>query len=90
MFGEWGGGQSQGRYWSPAIEAFERDGKYIVHAELPGLNKDDVKVELIDDAIVIQGERKFEHEDQQNGVHRTERRYGHFYRSIPLPEGERH
>lgn len=73
--------------WSPAIEVTERDGKYNVRAELPGLSPDDVRVEVVNDALVIQGERKVEHEEKDGGVQRTERQYGFFYRSIPLPEG---
>jgi HSP20 family protein len=73
--------------WTPAIEVSQRDGQYVVHAELPGLKPEDVKVEVADDALVIEGERKYEHEEDRGGVHRTERRYGRFYRAIPLPEG---
>jgi HSP20 family protein len=58
-----------------------------VHAELPGLKPEDVKVELTDNALVIQGERKYEHEENKSGVYRSERRYGQFYREIPLPQG---
>ena len=73
--------------WSPAVEVTERDGKYSVRAELPGLSPNDVKVEVANNALVIQGERKVEHEENDGGVQRTERQYGLFYRSIPLPEG---
>jgi HSP20 family protein len=73
--------------WSPAIEVSERDGKYSVRAELPGLSPNDVKVEVTNDVLVIQGERKVQHEEKDGGVERTERQYGLFYRSIPLPEG---
>lgn len=73
--------------WTPAIDVSQRDGQYVVHAELPGLKPEDVKVEVLDDALVIEGERKDEHEEDRGGVHRTERRYGRFYRAIPLPEG---
>jgi HSP20 family protein len=73
--------------WSPAIEVTERDGKYNVRAELPGLSPDDVRVEVVNNALVMQGERKVEHEEKDGGVQRTERQYGLFYRSIPLPEG---
>jgi HSP20 family protein len=73
--------------WSPAIEVGEHDGKYSVRAELPGLSPNDVKVEVTDDALVIQGERKVEQEQEEGGTRRTERQYGLFYRSIPLPEG---
>jgi HSP20 family protein len=79
-----GGGLSS---WSPAVEVSERDNQMIVCAELPGLKPEDVKVEVTDDALVIQGERKYEHEDKTGGRYHSERQYGHFYRAIPLPEG---
>ncbi len=75
------------RPWSPAIEVAERDGQMQVHAELPGLKPEDVKVEVTDEALIIRGERKYEHEDKDGDVYRSERRYGQFYREIPLPEG---
>jgi HSP20 family protein len=86
-FGGGRGGQQNMRAWSPAIEVSERDGNYVVCAELPGLRPEDVNVELADDALVIEGERRQEHEENQGGVHRTERSYGHFYRAVPLPDG---
>jgi HSP20 family protein len=73
--------------WTPAIEVSQRDGKYNVTAELPGLDPKDVKVEVDNDALVIQGERRSEVEEKNAGIERTERQYGLFYRSIPLPEG---
>jgi HSP20 family protein len=73
--------------WSPAIEVSQQGGKLKVHVELPGIEPKDVKVEVENDALVIQGERKFEHEEKDGGVQRTERQYGLFYRSIPMPEG---
>jgi HSP20 family protein len=54
---------------------------------LPGLKKEEVKVEVTDDALIIEGDRKREHQEDHEGFHRWERSYGHFYRSIPLPEG---
>ena len=73
--------------WSPQVEMFERDGKLVVRADLPGLNKDDVKVELTDNAVTISGERRSEHEEKREGFYRSERSYGSFFRRIPLPEG---
>lgn len=75
------------RMWSPAVEVSERDGKMLVHAELPGLSKDDVKIEVTGDVLIIQGERKREHQEEEKGFRRSERSYGSFCRYIPLPQG---
>jgi HSP20 family protein len=74
-------------FWSPAIEVVEGDGQLKVHADLPGLKPEDVRVEVANDQLIIQGERKYEHEEKKRGSYRSERRYGKFYRAIPLPEG---
>jgi HSP20 family protein len=73
--------------WLPQVEAFERDGKLIVRADLPGLTKDDINVDITDDAIKIRGERRQEKEEDEEGYYRSERSYGSFYREIPLPSG---
>jgi HSP20 family protein len=73
--------------WSPAIEVREGDGQLKVHADLPGLKPEDVRVEVTNDQLIIQGERKHEQEEKNKGVYRSERHYGQFYRAIPLPEG---
>lgn len=85
FYGEGGGNRSGS--WLPAIDVNERDGQLQVHAELPGLKPEDVKVEVTNDALIIQGERRYEHEEGQGQSYRSERRYGQFYREIPLPEG---
>lgn len=73
--------------WSPNVETFEREGQLVIRADLPGLSKDDVDVEITDDAITISGERRNENEEKREGYFRSERSYGSFYRQIPLPEG---
>jgi HSP20 family protein len=73
--------------WAPDVEMFQRNHEFVVRADLPGLKKDDVKVDVTDDTITIQGERQQEEETEREGVYRSERRYGSFYRMIPLPEG---
>ena len=73
--------------WTPRVEAFQQGDKFIVRAELPGLKKDDVQVELTNEAITIRGERRVEQQEEREGVYLTEREYGEFYRMIPLPDG---
>jgi HSP20 family protein len=86
-FAPTGRGEESSIAWIPAIEIEQRDNKLEVSAELPGLSEKDVKVEVDNDVLVIQGERKFEHEEKEGDIRRTERRYGQFYRAIALPEG---
>ncbi len=73
--------------WTPEVETFQRGDELVVRVDLPGLSKDQINVEVTDDAVVIQGERREESEDEREGFYRSERRYGSFYRTIPLPEG---
>jgi HSP20 family protein len=73
--------------WSPQVEMFERDGQLVVRADLPGVNKDDVRIELTEDALIIEGKRQEAREEKREGFYRSERIYGRFYREIPLPEG---
>jgi HSP20 family protein len=80
-------GAEQGALWSPHLEMFERNGKLVVTADLPGVKKEDVKVEVDQDAVTIQGQRRHEQTSRQQGYYRSERSYGSFYRTIPLPEG---
>lgn len=88
---EQGGGRGLssfgGGLWSPHIEVGERGGQLVVKADLPGVTKDDIRVELQDDALIIQGERRQELQEQREGVSYSERSYGSFMRSIPLPQG---
>lgn len=73
--------------WAPSVEVREQDNNLIVSADLPGLNKDDVKIEVTEDALILRGERKREQEEKRQGFYRSEVSYGEFYRAIPLPEG---
>jgi HSP20 family protein len=97
LFGQlWGGGRGRNfgtglpQMWVPQIEVFEDGGKVHVHADLPGMKKEDIKVSVDENQIVIEGERRSEHEDrepQQGGWRHSERSYGSFYRALALPEG---
>src|SRR6516164_8026010 len=57
-----------GAFFSPPMEVFEREGHLVVRADLPGLTKDDVHVEVTDEALTIEGERRAEHEERQGGA----------------------
>jgi len=69
------------------IDVFERDHHLVTKVDLPGLKKDEVKVEVTDNFLTISGERKAEKEEKREGYYRSERSYGSFHRQIPLPEG---
>lgn len=73
--------------WFPAMDLVETDDHFVLHADLPGVSEDDVKVELEDDVLTISGERKLEHEEKREGYRRIERASGTFSRSLTLPAG---
>lgn len=96
MFDDFGFGRSWGRglstgaaniTWAPQVEVYQRNNELVVRADLPGMKKEDIKVDVTEDAITIQGERRREQEEERGGVFRSERSYGSFYRTIRLPEG---
>jgi HSP20 family protein len=74
-------------FWSPDVEMYEDEGKLVVAAELPGMRKEDVQVQIEQDAIVISGERRYESRQNQSGRYVSERSYGTFHRVLRLPEG---
>lgn len=71
--------------WAPALDAFEDKDKYVVSVELPGIKKEDIHVTVHDGVLTISGERKSEKDVKEGTVHRTERYYGKFSRSVSLP-----
>ena len=73
--------------WSPKVDVVHRGNELVVRADLPGVNPDDVTVEVTDDAIILAGQRKEEHAEEEGGVYRLERSCGAFFREIPLPQG---
>ena len=72
--------------WAPQIDVFERGNRLITKVDLPGMTKDDIKVEVTDGFLTISGERKRETEEKKEDFYRCEREYGSFYRNVPLPE----
>jgi HSP20 family protein len=73
--------------WSPAIDVFQRGNDLVIRADVPGLTKDDITVDIADDQLTIRGERRYDHEEERDGVFRSERSYGSFCRVVPLPQG---
>ncbi|MGE5663601.1 MAG: Hsp20/alpha crystallin family protein [Deltaproteobacteria bacterium] len=70
--------------WSPAVDVYESGDDIVVKAEVPGVGRDDIGVEVKDGMLTLKGERKFEKEQKEN-YHRIERSYGTFVRSFGLP-----
>ena len=73
--------------WLPQIETFRRGDKLVLRADLPGLRKEDVSVEIEDGILTISGERSNEDVDDREGYYHSERSYGQFHRSLALPDG---
>ena len=93
-FGDFGFGRGwmrsamrESETWSPRVDVTQRGNELVITADLPGLTKEEVKVDVTADAITIQGERRREHDEERDGVYRSERSYGSFFRAVPLPEG---
>jgi HSP20 family protein len=80
-------GGATARRWLPPMDLAETDDEFVLKADLPGLAEKDVNIELEDNVLTISGERGSEHEERKEGVHRVERAYGTFSRSLSLPEG---
>jgi HSP20 family protein len=71
----------------PRVDVFEREGDLVIKAEVPGVKKDDIDLEVTDGDLVLRAERKEEREVKDENWYRMERSYGNLYRRLPLPEG---
>jgi HSP20 family protein len=71
--------------WMPQIDVSETAKEIRVTADLPGMEEKDLEVSLVEGALTIKGEKSEEHEEEKGDVHRSERQYGMFERTIPLP-----
>jgi HSP20 family protein len=80
---------TSGMIWSPEIDVFEKDNRLVTKVDLPGVKKEDVRVEVTDGHLAISGERKSETEKKTDTFYRCEREYGSFCRVVPLPDGVR-
>jgi HSP20 family molecular chaperone IbpA/uncharacterized membrane protein len=73
--------------WAPQVDLEQHGDQLVVTAELPGVKSEDVRVEIAENRLVLQGERRSERETTEGGVYRSERQYGSFHRTIRLPDG---
>lgn len=71
--------------WQPSMDLAENENDVVITAELPGIGKEDVKLSMQDNVLVIRGEKKQERTEKDESFHRVERSYGTFQRSIVLP-----
>lgn len=71
--------------WMPIVDIRETDDALLVQAELPGIDKKDIQLEVRDGVLTISGERRYEKDVKEENVHRVERAYGKFSRSFSLP-----
>ena len=87
FFGPANGGGTAARRWVPAMDLVETEDALVLTADLPGLERDDVSIEVKDNVLTIAGRRESEHTDSAGGYHRVERAFGSFSRSLALPDG---
>jgi HSP20 family protein len=71
--------------WSPAVDIFETEGEIVVKAELPGMERKDIALNLENNVLTVRGERRFAKETKDDNYHRIERSYGTFSRSFSIP-----
>jgi HSP20 family protein len=84
---EWLKEESGLRNWAPTVDVYENEKEIVIKAEIPGVDKKDIHVDLKDGILSITGERSYENEVKEENYHRKERAFGKFYRSFALPEG---
>jgi HSP20 family protein len=71
--------------WSPSVDIYETDAEIILKAELPGVTRDKINLEIKDNVLILKGERSFEKDVKEENYHRIERGYGGFQRTFTLP-----
>ncbi|MDQ3572903.1 MAG: Hsp20/alpha crystallin family protein [Actinomycetota bacterium] len=87
FFGNGGTAGSRSRRWVPAMDLLEEEDALVLRADLPGLDRDHVSIEVKDRVLTVSGERKDEHTEKADGFYRVERAFGGFSRSLTLPDG---
>lgn len=86
LFGDEGDADTLSAVWRPRMDLTETDGAFVVKMDLPGIEKDQVNVQVEDSTLTVSGERREEKKEEKENYLRMERSYGSFYRSIPLPK----
>ncbi len=81
----WGEEEITQGAWTPPVDIFETPNSLVLKAELPGITKDDISIEVKDSTLTLKGEKKFEKEVNEENYHRVERAYGSFQRAFTLP-----
>lgn len=76
-----------GGFWNPAVDVFETDEAVVINAELPGLSKENIEIDVKNRLLTVKGERSQENETREDHYYRKERRFGRFKRTFSLPEG---
>jgi HSP20 family protein len=74
-------------FWTPACEITEEKNHYLLSLDMPGIAKDDIKIDVTDNTVTVTGERHKEEEKKEQGAWHSERQYGRFLRSFTLPSG---
>ena len=82
----WKAAVNDERQWLPAIDIIEEEDRYVFHADLPGVSKEDVEVVFENGELIIKGQRTLSRDQEQQGYRRYERSFGSFRRSFKLPE----
>ena len=83
----WSAGAGNGTTWLPPVDITETDDSLVLSFDVPGLQEDDIQVELDDNVLTVSGRRERKHEVKQDDYFRFERRFGTFSRSVALPAG---
>ena len=73
--------------WHPMVDIYDREGEIVIKAELPGLEKKDITIDVKDSVLTLKGERAYDNETKDEKYYRRERAYGKFQRSFTLPAG---
>lgn len=78
--------ESEGTVWNPNVDVYETENSYVLKADLPGIKKEDIQLDVNNNTLTIKGDRKFEEKVEKDNYLRIERRYGSFSRSFTLSD----